>query len=295
MKVFFKVVLLICVLLATTSQAQTGKSFSWDNDSKKDDVVMTWNKSTPEQEMKDDIKALAQRGITIKYKDVKRNAKNEITAISVTFEDRKGNKGSLNYDNQKPISTITFFKQGDEIGFGEPSNSYNNNFMNGFGGNGFNGFNGNGFNFNNDESNPNQQFEFSFPDMQSFGNGKSRMIIKQGDKKPLVIEDGKVIEGGDDYTQEELDEIIKSNKIEQYDGLDFSNVKPFGQEKEFSQQLQKMQQQIDELMQNRNQQAAPKNEELEQSKEELEKAKEELKKAKKELEQTKSSLNVKKI
>lgn len=290
-----KLVLLFSVLLATTIQAQTGKSFSWDTDSNKDDVVMTWNKSTPEQEMKDDIKALAQHGITIKYKDVKRNTRNEITAISVTFEDRKGNKGSLHYDNQKPISTIKFFKQGDEIGFGEPSNNLANNFMKGLNQNGFNGFNGNGFNFNGDESNPNQHFEFSFPDAPSFGNGKSKMIIKQGDKKTLIIEDGKVIEGGDDYTKEELDEILKSNKIEHFNGNGSSSFDFFNGQNNINEQMQKMQQQIDELMQNRNQQAAPKNEELEQSKEELEKAKEELKKAKKELEETKPRLNVKKI
>jgi hypothetical protein len=294
MKVIFKVFLLFCVLFSSATQAQSSKSFSWDNDSHKDDVVMTWNKSTPEQEMKDDIKALAEKGITIKYKDVKRNSKNEITAISVTFEDRKGNKGSLHYDNQKPISTITFFKQGDEIGFGEPSNNFGNNFMNGFGGNGFNGFNGNGFNFNNDESNPNQQFEFSFPDMQSFGNGKSKMIIKQGDKKTLIIEDGKVVEGGDDYTKEELDEILKNNKVERYDGGNFA-YDFFNGKNDINDQIKKMQEQIDELMKDRNPQSAPKNEELEQSKEDLEKAKEELKKAKKELEETKSSLKIKKI
>jgi hypothetical protein len=289
MKVIFKVFLLYCVLFTSAIQAQTSKSFSWDNDTNKDDVVMTWNKLTPEQEMKDDIKALAQRGITIKYKDVKRNSKNEITAISVTFEDRKGNKGSLNYDNQKPISTIKFFKQGDEIGFGEPSNKLGNHFMNGFGGNGFNGFN-----FNGDESNPNQHFEFSFPDTPSFGNGKSKMIIKQGDKKTLIIEDGKVVEGGDDYTKEELDEILKNNKVEQYDGGNFS-YDFFNGNNNINEQIKKMQEQIDELMKNRNPQSAPKNEDLEQSKEELEKAKEELKKAKKELEETKSSLKVKKI
>ena len=40
-------------------------------------VVMTWNKNTAEQEMKDDIKALkTNNGVTIKYSNLKRNSKN---------------------------------------------------------------------------------------------------------------------------------------------------------------------------------------------------------------------------
>ena len=101
-----------------------------------DNIVMTWNKNTPESEMKDDIKALAEKGITIKYSGVKRNSKDEITAIKVEYSDRKGNRGKMELENQNPITTIKFFKQDEVIGFGEPSNGNDmfggNSFMNGF-------------------------------------------------------------------------------------------------------------------------------------------------------------------
>jgi len=94
--------------------------FSSKNQSN-DNVVMIWNKNTPESEMKQDIKALAEKGVSIKYSNVKRNKNEEITAIKVEYSDRKGNKGTLELENINPIATIKFFKQDDIVGFGEPS------------------------------------------------------------------------------------------------------------------------------------------------------------------------------
>ena len=68
---------LLALLLPIFSFAQS------ENNIHKDDIVMTWKKNTPEQEMKDDCKALVEKGITIKYSDVKRNSKDEITGIRV--------------------------------------------------------------------------------------------------------------------------------------------------------------------------------------------------------------------
>ena len=165
-----------------------------------DNVVMTWNKDTPESEMKDDVKALAEKGITITYSDVKRNANKEITGLKVAFADRKGNKGSLAYDKQNPIDTIVFYNQDDKIGFGEPSNS--NQFFAGT--NGLNGFSDptellKQFQFNN--GGDSQSFSFNFPDGQNFGESKSEIRIQKDGKKPLVIQNGEIVEGGDDYTK----------------------------------------------------------------------------------------------
>ena len=96
----------LIILMNFNAIAQEKKSFSTIN--VEDNIIMTWNKNTPESEMKDDIKALSEKGITIKYSGIKRNSNNEITAIKVEFSDRKGNKGILGYDNQKPIGTIKF-------------------------------------------------------------------------------------------------------------------------------------------------------------------------------------------
>jgi hypothetical protein len=209
LQVFTTVVALL--FLQFDASAQDKKSFSLQDQSANDNIIMTWNKNTPESEMKNDVKALAEKGITIKYSNVKRNAKDEIIALKVEYSDRKGNKGKLELENQNPINTITFFKQDDEIGFGEPSNS------NGFSMNPFNGFTGaDGFmkQFNFDTMPDAQSFSFSFPDGNGSGQSKSRIMIQKDGKKPLVIEDGEVIEGAEDYTQEEIEEIKKSHKVE---------------------------------------------------------------------------------
>ncbi len=141
------------IIATLTVFSQEKKPFVLKQNKDKGDVVMTWNKNTPEQEMKDDIKALAEHEVTISYSDVKRNSKGEITAIKVTYADAKGNKGSLEMDNQKPINTIKFFKQGDEVGFGEPANR---DFFSGV--NGFSGFQ------NGQNQNPLDLFNLTFND-----------------------------------------------------------------------------------------------------------------------------------
>lgn len=260
-------------------------------------IYMTWNKDTPESEMNDDIKALKEHGVTISYSDVKRNSKGEITAIKVEFTDVSGSNGSIALNSQKPINTIKIYKQDDEVGFGEPSGS---NLMNG---NNFAyGFNPNdmmkGFQFNgNEDGLPGQQYHFEFPNGSSYGESSSKIIIKKDGKKPLVIQDGNVVEGGDDYTKEELEEIKKNNKVESFSsqGNAFGNM-------DMEEQMKKMQEQIDEMMSKHSFSRSYKEksdsestiEELKKATEEMKKAKEELQNAKKELQSAESSLKTKK-
>ncbi|WP_445452120.1 coiled-coil domain-containing protein [Flavobacterium sp. 25HG05S-40] len=262
-----------------------------------DNIYMTWNKNTPESEMNDDIAALKEHGVTISYSDVKRNGKGEITAIKVAYADKGGSKGSLSLDNTKPINTIKFYKQNDEVGFGEPSDAgftNGNAFAYGFTPNdmmkGF-PFDGSG------DSLPGQQFQFDFPNGNAFGQSSSKIIIKKEGKKPLILQDGNVVEGGDDYTKEELEDIKNNNKVESFSGFGENG---FGN---FDEQMKKMQQQIDEMM---SQQSFSKpnkksksemesaKEELLKAKEEMQKAKEEFENAKKEIEKAKSSLKTQK-
>lgn len=290
--------LLFLVSLFTTVSAQENNPFS--KTLQNDNIVMTWNKNTPETEMKDDIKALSDKGITIKYSNVKRNSKQEITAIKVEFADRKGNKGSLVYENQNPISTIKFFKQDDEIGFGEPSAS--GDF---FAGNSMmNGFSDprelmKQFQFNNGGGDS-QSFSFTFPDGQNFSQSKSQIKIQKDGKKPLVIENGEIVEGGDDYTKEELEEIKKNNKVENFGSVDgFSKQFDFRNEnglQDFKKQMQKMQDETNKLKSydGNSEMDATKNEML-KAKEELIKAREEMEKAKKELEKSRQSLKTQKL
>lgn len=286
--------LVVTLLLSTIfSFAQTSKNNTWGNIPAKDNVVMTWNKNTPEQEMKDDIKALSEYGVTIKYANVKRNSDNEITAIDVTFEDNNGSKGSLSYNNKKPITTIKFFKQGDEVGFGDPENSFGGNpFFSGFSGD-EDFFKGHNFNFDSD-SLATDKFEFKFPEGQSFGQSKSKIIIKKDGKKPLILEDGQVVEGGDDYTAEEIEEIKKNNKTEQFNHDDIHNFN-FNGVSSMADQMKKMQQQLDDLIKNQDHnKKQSEDKDLDDAKKELEKAKQELENAKKELQKTKSGVKTQK-
>lgn len=280
-------------LISIISIAQTNKLSLSSSEVHKDDIVMTWKKDTPEQEMKDDCKALAEKGITIKYSNVKRNSSNEITGIRVEYSDRKGNKGNLEYDNQKPIGTIVFSKNGDEIGFGTPS-------QNNFGLANAEGL----FDFSNpqellkqfQQGNSNSKsYSFSFPEEgEVYGQTKSRIEIQKEGKKPLVIEDGKVIEGGDDYSAEELDKIKSENKVEQFEFSDDegkSNEFDFRSQKgldEFKKQMQKIKIEInDDKSETSKSDFEKAKEDMIQAKEEMIKAREELEKTKKELEKPK--------
>lgn len=297
------IALTFVMLLQINSFAQSKKSLSTINSD--DNIVMTWNKNTPESEMKDDSKALAEKGITIKYSNVKRNSNKEITAIKVEYSDRQGNKGTLELNNQKPITTIKFFKLNDEIGFGEPSNSSNDMFA---GNQFFQGFPGGDnfmkqFNFGNDDDNS-QSFSFSFPDGQSFG--KSKMIIQKDGKKPLVIENGEVIEGGEDYTPEEIEKIKSENKVESFgfNGDNFNN-KEFDFRNQdgldnFKKKMDEMKIEMEKKFSNKSEFEENKSdfdktkEEMLKAKDEMNKAKEELEQAKKDLEKAKSSIKTRK-
>jgi hypothetical protein len=271
--------------------------FSWKNQANSDDIVMTWNKNTPESEMKDDIKALGEKGITIKYSGVKRNSKEEITAIKVEYSDRKGNKGKMELDNANPIATIKFFKQGDTVGFGEPSNG--NDF---FAGNpmmgGFAGADDimKRFNFGGDKNS--QSYSFSFPENPNFGDSETRIMIQKEGKKPLVFRNGEVVEGGDDYTPEEIEEIRKSSKIE-FSGKSGDGL--FDKQFDFRSQegLENFKKQMDEMKSSfgsskENSDLEKTKEEMQKAKEEMVKAKEELEKARKEIEKSKTTTKTKK-
>lgn len=292
MKTLFNLIpLLLLTSLFTVAQTKS-QSFSLSDKKAKDNVVMTWNKNTPEQEMKDDIKALKEYGVTIKYSNIKRNDKNEITAIEVAFEDENGSNGNLSYNSPKPIPTIKFYKQNDSMGFGEPVNNFGNSpFISSFSGDDL--MKNFQFNFDSDSLSV-DKFDFKLPEGQGFGQAKSRIKILRDDKKPLVIEDGKVIEGGDDYTKEELDEIQKNNQNDLFSKREFPGFN-FNGNDDLAQQMKKMQEQIDRLMKhNKLENETPTDKDLEDSKKELEKAKKELEEARKELKKSKSSLKTQK-
>jgi hypothetical protein len=259
-----------------------------------DDVVMTWNKTTPESEMNEDVKALKKYGVTINYSDVKRNSNKEITGLKVGYEDEKGNKGELKLNQQAPISTINFYKSGNEIGFGTPSNS---NPMNSFS---FGGTpNGSAlkiFGFHDEDGNPStESFRFNFSDKNESPKStkKSKIIIKKPNKKDLIIEDGEVISGKDDYSEDEIEKIKKESEMNSED-IEKSETNPLGEfdlrnEKgiqDFKKKIKKIIASVDS--------ETDVTSELAKAKEEMIKAKEELEKARIALEKATQSKSKKK-
>jgi hypothetical protein len=288
-------------------------------------LFMTWNKTTPESEMNDDIKALKEHGVTIKYSNVKRNENGEITSIKVDFKDEEGNTGSTEYNGKQPISGIKFFKTSEGVGFGEAprgTSSFPNMMWSG------DDFPGMGLGLRdmpNMDMLKNQleehQFNFSSPNGEGMGKGSSKIVIKKPGKKTLIIENGEVIEGGDDYTPEEIEQIKKNNQIQWGSGdmlgkfnFDDKNLndllKPNESMKEQFDRLQKemdsMRKRLDEPQeesekQNFNKEEKSGNavdkttEEMLKAKEEMLKAKSELEKAKKELQKAKTELKTQRI
>ena len=132
------------------------------------------------------------------------------------------------------------------------------------------------------------------------------MIIQKDGKKPLVIENGEVIEGGDDYTPEEIEKIKSENKVEGFgfNGDHFNN-KEFDFRNQdgldnFKKKMDEMKIEMEKKFSNKSDFEESKSdfdktkEEMLKAKDEMNKAKEELEQAKKDLEKAKSSIKTRK-
>jgi hypothetical protein len=199
----------------------------------KDMYFVTWNKNTPEQQMKDDVKVFAEKGVTLKYSNVKRNESNEIIAISISYKTKIGEKGLLSYDNIKPIGDIKIYKQNNEVGFGQtpmfPA----------------------GLTFSSSvdpEDSMMKNYKHSYPNEKPSGPRIITSIQRTG-KEPLIIEDGKVIEGGSDYTKEEIDEFIKQSNESSTGVVGYKQFNYKKGNQDFSRQLEQIQKQLDDLKQ----------------------------------------------
>lgn len=85
------------------------------------EVRVVVNKNTTDAEMKKDAAELKEKyGITLKCSKVKRNNAGEITGIKLEYKDKDGNKGVSQVDGKEPIKPIHFYKNEASIGFGSP-------------------------------------------------------------------------------------------------------------------------------------------------------------------------------
>ncbi|WP_329806201.1 M56 family metallopeptidase [Flavobacterium facile] len=78
------------------------------------------NKNTTEEEMKNDAASLQKyHNIDYKFSNIKRNEKDEIIAIKISFNDNKGNNGEHEVIGDEPIKPIHFTVDTDENGKGQ--------------------------------------------------------------------------------------------------------------------------------------------------------------------------------
>ena len=296
-----------------------GNAQNFNQTSKDNSVVMTWNKNTPEQEMKDDIKALkSNNGVSIKYSNLKRNSKNEITNLKIEYSDNEGNSGSQEYNNKNAIPEIHFYKNNGEIGFGNPNNNgFNNNMA--FGNLDLNDLQkqfSNGIKIDTLGNNKNFTFDFNDGNAPRM-NKKSKIIIQKDGRKPLVIENGVVTEGESEYSKEEIEKIKNENKVDSnpngsqsfgfsFDENDLNNDNLRQQMEQLQRQFQRMMPESDNSSDKKNEdspriskpskkESDDLKKEMKEAKDEMIKAKKEMEEAKKELQKAKSEMKIQKI
>ncbi|NER10667.1 Signal transducer regulating beta-lactamase production, contains metallopeptidase domain [Muriicola jejuensis] len=90
-------------------------------------IEVVIDKDYTEEQMKADTKFMKERGIDLKFKDIKRNRAGEITAISASYRDQKGISGNYSQNSDTPIQPFSFRVEGEgddyQMGFfsGMPS------------------------------------------------------------------------------------------------------------------------------------------------------------------------------
>ena len=202
-----------------------------------DEIRVVVDKNSSEEELKKEAALLKEKhGITLKCSKIKRNSAGEITGIKVEYKDKDGNKGVSQVDGKEPIKPIHFYKNDESIGFGSPkqvrifTNNRNeervielatedstrvaDNFD---------------FNFDFDIEAPEAPESLEIPEapeapeaaeVPSFpkhfwndADTETKIIVKKDGAKPLVILNGKVIEGDESViSKKELDELIDSSR-----------------------------------------------------------------------------------
>jgi beta-lactamase regulating signal transducer with metallopeptidase domain len=90
------------------------------------------DKNTSDKDIKEETELLKkEHEIDLKVFGIKRNSKNEITAIKISFKDAEGNSGNIAKKSETPIEPIRFYKELDENGKGNVNLgtlSHNENF-----------------------------------------------------------------------------------------------------------------------------------------------------------------------
>lgn len=106
-----------------------------DTETRVEVVAFSWDKSATEEEFESDAKLVQEQGVTLEFKNVVRNAKNEITSIDIYFKDKMDAKRNMkNFSNPNGIETIYFKRTYDSktgkyfFGFVSDKNTFEEDF-----------------------------------------------------------------------------------------------------------------------------------------------------------------------
>lgn len=106
-----------------------------DTETRAEVVGLSWDKNATEEEFKSDAKLVQEQGVTLEFKNVVRNAKNEITSIDIYFKDKMDEKRNMkNFSNPNGIETIYFKRTYDSktgkyfFGFVSDKNTFDEDF-----------------------------------------------------------------------------------------------------------------------------------------------------------------------
>ena len=81
------------------------------------------NKDTTEEELKAFKQKLLEEGVSFDY-TTKRNSNNEIIALTIKYDDRKGNNTSYSISDDEPIASIYFYNNETGLGIGHPKDQF---------------------------------------------------------------------------------------------------------------------------------------------------------------------------
>jgi len=279
------------------------------NISNNNEVSVKIDKNCSDAQLKKEAAKLKdEHGVTLKFSKVKRNTLGEITCIKVSYKDENGKKGATQINGDEPIKPILFFKNNQSIGFGTPRQFrvYAN---------GNHAGNGEHFVYKSDDSIPEMQnfaidleapeapeapevSVFSempeLPSRMTWDNQSTKIIVKKDGKAPLVILDGKVVEGDESILSEkELDEL--KNSVKMNDGGENAQIIINGKDiakfkTDMKEQMKGMKPQIKNQIRIANGDWKRVKEEMERAKPEMERARMEMDAAKPEMERAKAEM-----
>ena len=107
-----------------TNEKEAKTTQSPKNLYKKDDLVISQDlkveliidKDTPNESLSKNATFFKKRGVTIAFKNIKRNSSNEITAIKINYDNNEGDKGNYQQKKSSPIDPIVITLKQKENG-----------------------------------------------------------------------------------------------------------------------------------------------------------------------------------